>query len=314
MSILCNFCQKCFATKSNLNSHQKTAKYCLQIQGKNEPVVENTICTYCEKKFSTVYNLKEHMSICKDRQKDEKDSLFRSYERDITKYRKHISQLEEKIEKYEKKYEEKICVQKQEYEEKMLTQKQEYEDKILTQKKEYEEKLNTQRQEYEVKYDKQQNVINTIAMKPSTTKTMNVIHNNHQHINFNDRDRLNDVIKNNVNQSIVKKGQEGLASVVYNKYLKDEQGNKLYRVVDTSRQNFEYIDETGEVRMDIGEKKLTDAISKSDLTKHVSAIAKDMPNLYENNGHLDSVIQLTNFEEDNSKFRKEMVRLSKSDK
>ena len=211
-----------------------------------------------------------------------------------------------------REYENKLESQKREYEK----QKREYEEKCI---QKYEDKLEKIRREYEEKLEKQlerqQSVINAIAMKPSNTKTTNVVnHNNNrqQILNFNDRERLDNVIKNNINQSVVKKGQIGLANVVFQKYLKDNEGNLLYRVADASRQNFEYVDEDGDVRIDIGEKKLTDAISNSNLTKHVSEIAKDIPDLYDKEtGHLEAVIQLTNFEEDNSKFRKEMVRLAK---
>ena len=32
MSLECEYCKKTYSTKSNLNNHQKTAKYCLKIQ------------------------------------------------------------------------------------------------------------------------------------------------------------------------------------------------------------------------------------------------------------------------------------------
>ena len=34
--IECEFCKNCFSNKSNLKIHQKTVKYCLKIQGKDE--------------------------------------------------------------------------------------------------------------------------------------------------------------------------------------------------------------------------------------------------------------------------------------
>jgi len=50
---ICEFCKKEFTTKSNLLSHQRTTKYCLEIQGKN---IEN---------FKKTKNLKKHYNSCK---------------------------------------------------------------------------------------------------------------------------------------------------------------------------------------------------------------------------------------------------------
>jgi len=313
MNQICEFCEKSFSSKSNLSFHQKTAKYCINIQkerkkdgeGKDEKSDER-VCDFCEKMFTTLHNLQEHSKKCKKMIKHVQEKEIEEKMKELEKSdKKSRDRLKESLRKeYENKIDEKIEKQKKEYEEKLYQQKKEYEEKLLQQKKEYEEKL-----------EKQQNVINTIAMRPSNTKTTNVVNNNNsrqQILNFNDKERLNSVIKNNVDHSVVKKGQLALANVVFQKYLKDDEGNQLYKVVDASRQNFEYIGEDGDVRIDIGEKKLTDAISKSNLTQHVSEIAKDIPNLYDKeSGYLEAVIQLTNFEEDNSKFRKEMVRLAK---
>jgi hypothetical protein len=220
----------------------------------------------------------------------------------VTNYEKEISKMDKKLEK-----------QKKDYEEKMEKQKKDCEEIVLKLKEMYEEKIEKQKKEYEEKYDKQQEIINTIALRPSTTTKNTVINNNQRILNFNDKEKLDNVIKNKVTQSVVKCGQIGLANVLFNNYLKDEQGNQLYRVTDTSRQNFEYIDESGETRTDIGEKRLTDVISKSNLTQHVAGIAKDIPNLYDAHmGCLDEVTELTNFEQDHSRFRKEIVRLAKT--
>ena len=269
MSNFCDFCNKSFATKSNLKYHQKVAKYCLELQGKKE-VAKVHHCTFCSKEFLNIYTLQDHNLICKEKKKIDQENKASFYE-------KETSKLEKKMER---------------------------------QKREYEEKLERQ----EEKMEKQQNIINTIAMRPSTTNNKNtIIHNNQKILNFNDKEKLNDVIRKKVTQSVVQKGQIGLAGVVFDNYLTDQEGNRLYQVTDTSRQNFDYYDENGELRVDIGEKKLTEAISKSNLTQHVALIAKDIPNLYDKEtGYLEEVVQLTNFDEDHSKFRKEIVRLAKT--
>ena len=59
---------------SSLNYHQKTAKYCLEIQGKE--VSNEYKCEYCDKLFSTKYSFNSHIDVCKE-----------SKEKDIEKYK-----------------------------------------------------------------------------------------------------------------------------------------------------------------------------------------------------------------------------------
>jgi hypothetical protein len=62
---ICEFCKKEFTTKSNLLSHQRTTKYCLEIQGKNIENFKDFKCKYCDKNFTTTQNLNEHYNSCK---------------------------------------------------------------------------------------------------------------------------------------------------------------------------------------------------------------------------------------------------------
>jgi len=305
--MICEFCNKSFSTKSNLFHHQKTAKFCLDLQGKSD---EKTIeCDFCFKKFTVIYTLKDHITVCKEKIKKERELHIENEKKKQERINKSSYQL-----KLKNEYEIKLKELQKEYEVKLKEKQEEMERRLDKKTEEYEIKLREQKNEYEVKLEKKETIIATIAMKPtnSSTKTMNVIHN-HNTLNFDDKERLNNVIRNNIDYSIVQKGQVGFAGVLYHKYLKNDDGNQLYKIVDTSRQNFEYIDENGKVKTDIGAQKLTEAVVKSDLSKHVSNIAKDIPNLYDKNGSLDSVLQLTDFEKDNSKFRKEIVRLTKSE-
>jgi len=58
----CKFCKNKFNTKSNLVGHQRTAKYCLKIQGK----IDETIfkCEGCQKILSSDKSLKYHKQRC----------------------------------------------------------------------------------------------------------------------------------------------------------------------------------------------------------------------------------------------------------
>jgi len=58
----CKYCKNTFKTKSSLNTHQKTAKYCLKLR--NIKVSEYK-CSSCHKYFSTLTNLNRHQKDCR---------------------------------------------------------------------------------------------------------------------------------------------------------------------------------------------------------------------------------------------------------
>ena len=58
----CYYCKNVLKTKSSLKQHQKSAKYCLQIQGKKEKI--SFPCTNCSKVFTLKCSLVRHTKIC----------------------------------------------------------------------------------------------------------------------------------------------------------------------------------------------------------------------------------------------------------
>lgn len=62
----CQFCHNKFSNKQNLNAHQKRAKYCLKIQGKNAEI-EYT-CNSCKKSFLCTTKLRRHEKNCSSKE------------------------------------------------------------------------------------------------------------------------------------------------------------------------------------------------------------------------------------------------------
>ena len=60
----CIYCKKTFNNKYILKNHQKTAKYCLKIQG-IEPE-SGYKCKFCNKSFSLKQHLVNHNKTCKN--------------------------------------------------------------------------------------------------------------------------------------------------------------------------------------------------------------------------------------------------------
>ena len=120
---VCEYCKKEFSTKGNIIAHQKTTKYCLELQGKT--LSDDFQCKYCIKKFTTQTNLNDHILVCKKKIKkdnEEKEKIEKTlydieirrlkdeYKKDIDREHKEveilreiISKLESKLESYEKR-------------------------------------------------------------------------------------------------------------------------------------------------------------------------------------------------------------------
>jgi len=86
----CDFCKRTFSSKSNLLTHQKTTKYCIEMQGKQPTYFE---CEYCNKKFTSHQNQIEHA--CKERERENNIKQQKEFEQNIkSKYELKIQELE----------------------------------------------------------------------------------------------------------------------------------------------------------------------------------------------------------------------------
>ena len=62
----CQYCNKVLSSKSSLNLHQKSALYCLKIQGKDIKNIKNKFtCKLCGRIFLNKNRYKSHTNICK---------------------------------------------------------------------------------------------------------------------------------------------------------------------------------------------------------------------------------------------------------
>jgi len=91
----CEFCKNVFSTKTNLNNHQKRAKYCLKLRGLDTTQTEH-ICDSCGKSFSGAYELKRHIGICKNNDSLKKaNKNIKNLEVEVIKLREKVSILQE---------------------------------------------------------------------------------------------------------------------------------------------------------------------------------------------------------------------------
>jgi hypothetical protein len=276
----CSFCKKVFGSKTALEHHKKTAKYCLEIQGINS--IENFECLYCKKHLSTNERLLTHTIICKEKKK------------------------QENIEK-EKKIESTFYEQKKYYEEKLKEK-----DSLLKEKNDYIEKLEARLEKFEdsilSKTDKK---MITSTPNHTTNNTTNIVIN-HNYLNLNDIPKMAAFLEEKLDKEVVAGGQKGLALLLSNTVLKDK-----YKCVDPSRQNFEFTNELGEVERDVKAKKLTNALIKSDICYKSGEIGMELWKKEDGStdslryeAHSKNVLEMINFTRDNSTFRSELSALT----
>ena len=290
----CEFCKKIFSTKGNLSSHQKTAKYCLELQGK---LVETSFnCDYCNKDFTQRTSLNDHLNVCKEKKKQIQDDREKEHALVVKKLESEIAKVKR-------------------------TEQRNYQEKIEEKEKYYREKIE-EKNEYiaklEARLDKFESTVVNLAAEPKTTTTKttnNVVVNNHT-LNLS-QEHVSKVLDEHFTKEVAAGGQKGLAKMVHEKMLTGPDGKPTYVCVDSSRQTFEFTNNDGDVERDVKAKKLTKALINSKIQQKAAEVGNQI--WTKADGHVDStlyeycspkVMELACFEKDDSKFRSELSALT----
>ena len=158
----CEFCKKIFSIKGNLLYHQKTAKYCLELQGKN--VGANFNCEYCNKSLTQRSSLDDHLNVCKEKKRQIQNDLEKEHMLIVKKLESEIAKVkrteqrnyQDKIEEKEKYYKEKI------------EGKEAYFETTLKEKNDYIVKL-------EARLERFESMVVNMASEPKTTTNNMVV-------------------------------------------------------------------------------------------------------------------------------------------
>ena len=248
----CQYCKKTFSSKSSLNNHQKTAKYCLKLQDSNMEIV-NFKCEYCDKYFTIKQHLSNHLLACKekkDKELQEKDIL--------------IAELRVELRTYKDDHE----------------------------------------------------FIKRMAEKPKTVTNNNTL-NITTSIDFNDLDKVKNVIENKLDIKDVIDGQKGLARFVKNNLLTDDNGSLNYKCSDSSRCMFKYKDISGEIKKDLEAKKLTEYILNGGIRSRSADIGNEWCkdddgdiNMSKFDIMLEQQQSIMKLRDDNTSFKKELASIT----
>ena len=163
MSYTCEYCNKQFNSISNINYHKKTARYCLDIQNKNNIITEHIIyeCNICNKQFNRNSIFESHFLKCKQKNepkindeenkklkklleesKEEIENLKKiieeSNKEDIDNLKKSLENVKEENSKLKKLIDE---ISEESYERKLLIRKEIMKNEIKLCELNYKDKL-----------------------------------------------------------------------------------------------------------------------------------------------------------------------------
>ena len=298
-STLCNFCNKTFVSKVVLINHQKTAKYCLKKQGKNNNEYK---CEYCSKILATQLRLNTHMNICKlkDKKINKDISLSEEKEKELKKYISLSKEKEKELKKY-------ISLSKEK--EKDLKK---YINESLSKDKIIEELRNL--------LEKSNNTIAEIAKQPkmisNNDNRIRTQNNINQSFDINDVKKISNVLEHNLTPDVLANGQKGLAEMLKKHLLQNEKGEPIYECTDVSRQKFEFINKHGYLETDPKAAKLITSLNSANIFDVAHSTGKklweteDGVNHDSQTVHMPKVTEVLDIKEDSSKFRSHLASIT----
>ncbi len=285
----CNYCGTIFLSKSTLNTHQRTAKYCIIERGQTpqlynrEDDITNTnkltekfICKFCDKILTSKHRLNTHFVTC--------DAKI-SYE--ISELKQQNLTLKDQLDTKDKE--------------------------LITKDKEIVE-LKAQLYIYKELANRKDDVIDEIAKQPrnhieSQTNNQISIFTNMKPLDMT-TDNFCKSIEESFNKDYFIDGQKGAAKFAVEKLLKDEEGKLMYICTDPSRHIYRYKSADGILERDVKAKKLTSVIAenlaKKSHTLGMSEIEKDTEKFAE---YSSKYLDIKDMENDNGDFRSALATL-----
>ena len=299
MDLKCEFCDKKFSTKSNLSNHQKTTKYCLILQGK-ENENKKYKCDLCEKEFTVNQNLREHYVNC------------------LKINSKYTENLKKKEEKYQDELRTKDNLITQLKDE--IKQRDCENDLNVVQFKEREKRKDEYISKLEELLNKANQTIAEIAKQPKTTNNSdNRVNNNYITNNFdiNDIEKISDVLDNHLTPDVLRRGQEGIADMLKNHLLQTENGEPIYECTDVSRQKFEFRNSDGNIETDPKATKLIRNLGRSGMWNKSHNTGKKLWEKEDGTVNYDAqtvfmpqVTEVLDIDRDSSKFRRHLASIT----
>jgi hypothetical protein len=161
-----------------------------------------------------------------------------------------------------------------------------------------------------------------IAKQPKTINSTTTNSNNNNRIqnnNFdiNDIKRISNVLENHLTPNVLAKGQKGVAEMLKEHLLQNENGDLIYECTDVSRQKFEFINPDGNIEYDPKATKLLRSLNKANIFDVTHSTGKKLwqkedgsVNYDAQHVHMPKVTEILEINEDSSKLRTHLANIT----
>lgn len=139
------------------------------------------------------------------------------------------------------------------------------EENMAKERERYEREISILREQLEKRIDDITDIARQTKVKTSHTHTNNNIMISTTSLDLHDIPTLKSVLLQHLDIDVLAQGQKGVARMLKNHFLTDDQGNKKYKCTDANRGNFEFVDPNGHVEKDPKGAKLREALVQSDI-------------------------------------------------
>lgn len=260
-------------SRGNMTLHQKTAKFCLQIQGKES----TKTCEFCEKPMSTrtvhecvSEKLAKHTRQLQDEKKSEAQQIRQEYEAKLRAIETENVHLRCTIEK--------------------LTDKLAGKDEIISALTEVVKRPSTNNTNSN---NKTNNIVNIFTPLDLSEKT------------------VNEILDKHLTTDVIGDGQKGLANMIHSQLLTDQSGKRKYKCTDKNRHHFQYMNMDGQMERDTKAMKLTNAMAKAKVgVRAITAVQTAFENDESRmNAYMPKALELTDISNNNAKFRQQLACL-----
>lgn len=243
----CEFCNSILSTRGAVKSHQKSARYCIEIQKSlNVSVVfEEQKCEFCARIFTRKETMKIHEITCKRNKKNNPELL--NEEISILK-KEYEDRINEEISNMKKEYEDRI--------QKLQSENTSLKVKIESTRGDIYEKLNTKKDDCIEKIAAQPKIT---ASNTTNTNTNNIL-NNMPCLNTT-LEQLTEAANDKFDINLFMQGQAGAAIFFLNHIKEINDGTLPLMVSDRSRGIIKYKNENKEIIADHHARLLTQLVS-----------------------------------------------------
>ena len=296
----CEYCEKEYSTKSNLNHHKKTAKKCLSLRD----TIENINFLTCKKcNFQTTLKSSMDRHKCKSSEVQKRRILEIKNKNVLESYERKIVELESKSKNYERK------ILELEGDKRILELKLE---------KSMDNEINLQ-----IKIESYESKMFTLASKPTSVNTKTT--NNIQNLVIADwkKDTICEKVQSDFTLGHLEDGLRGVARFTDEHIIRDNEGKRSLICSDPSRMIFKYKDTEGVIQKDVRATKLKNAIKEPIIKKSQEMFTKETSRLFDvissdsntwvTNAKIDNLrdnfLQVKRIDDNSDIYAKELVLL-----